>query len=234
MLAIAVGVEWWPETATALQELQRELTQRALHELRWRPPAERALRIGAVFVATPRDPAASGAWAAAVVLEERRLVDSVVVSGHLDAPYTPGLLALREGRLLFDAVTRLQTQPDVLIVNASGRDHPRRAGLALHLGAACGLPTIGVTDRALVATGAEPPAERGARSPLLLDDEIVGYRVRTRADARAVVAHAAWRTDAETACELALRAGGNSRTPEPLRQSRQLARQARTDANPSP
>ena len=69
---------------------------------------------------------------------------------------------------------------------------------------------------------------------LLLDDEIVGYRVRTRADARAVVAHAAWRTDAETACELALRAGGNSRTPEPLRQSRQLARQARTDANPSP
>jgi deoxyribonuclease V len=116
----------------------------------------------------------------------------------------------------------------VLMVNASGRDHPRRAGLALHLGAACGLPTIGVTDRPLLASAAEPGLQRGAVAELMLEDEVVGYRLRTRAGSRAVVVHAGWRVDAQTACSVVLRVSCSSRTPAPLREARRLARTARS------
>jgi len=156
------------------------------------------------------------------------MVDSVVVVDRFDAPYAPGLLALREGRLLEQAVRRLEHTPDVLIANATGRDPPRRAGLTVHLGAACGLPTIGVTDRPLIAVGAEPGPDAGAAAELRLEGELVGYRLRTRAGARAVVVHAGWRVDAETARAVVLSVNGRGRTPEPLRQARRLARTSRS------
>src|SRR5205823_6008565 len=98
-----------------------------------------------------------------------------VVTGQAGAPYEPGLLALREGPLLEAAVRNLPVEPELVLVNATGRDHPRRAGLAIHLGAALGLPTVGVTDRPLHATGSPPEDRRGATSPLALEGELVGY-----------------------------------------------------------
>lgn len=175
--------------------------------------------------------AGDAAWVAAVVLLEGRLVESVVVRGRLDAPYASGLLALRQGRLLEEAVRSLRVVPDVLIANATGRDHPRRAGLAIHLGVACDLPTIGVTDRPLVAMGPDPGTERGAATALRLEGgELVGYRLRTCSAARAVVVHAGWRVDPDTARELALTVTLRSRTPEPLRQARVQARTSRSTA----
>ena len=117
--------------------------------------------------------------------------------------------------------------PEVLVVNATGRDHPRRAGLALHLGAVLGLPTVGVTTRPLVAQGARPPDARGATAPLLLDNEVVGRWVRTRAGARPVAVHAAWQTDAQDAVQVVLAATRRARTPAPLRRARTLARTRR-------
>jgi len=155
-------------------------------------------------------------------------VESAVVRGRFDAPYAPGLLALREGRLLLEAVAALGGPPEVLIADATGRDHPRGAGLAIHLGAACGLPTIGVTDRPLLAMGGQPGAERGASAELRLKDELVGYRVRTRSGARAVVVHAGWRVDADTARMVVLNVSSGSRTPEPLREARRLTRASRS------
>jgi deoxyribonuclease V len=118
--------------------------------------------------------------------------------------------------------------PEVLIVDATGRDHPRRAGLALHLGARLSVPTIGVTMRPLVAEGTWPPDVRGATSPLRIGHEIVGYWVRTREGTRPLAVHAAWRTDPDAAVALVLAAGGDRRTPEPLRQARRAAREARS------
>src|SRR5262249_23930482 len=138
------------------------------------------------------------------------------------------LLALREGGLLQEAVSGLGVEPDVVIADATGRDHPRGAGLVIHLGAACGLPTIGVTDRPLLATGPEPGIERGAAAELRLEGELVGYRLRTRAGARPVVIHAGWRVGADTGCAVVLRATVNSRTPQSLRQARRLAPTARS------
>jgi deoxyribonuclease V len=206
----------WPTTAEELEDLQLLLAERSRDEALWVPPSDRPMRVGGVFVATGEP-----ACGAAVVMREGRLLESAVVHASLGAPYAPGLLALREGALLEHAVNQLKESPDVLLVNASGRDHPRRAGLALHLGAVCDLPTIGVTDRPLVAAAPEP-------GPLVLNGEVVGYRVRPGPNLRPLVVHAAWRMDPDTARAVVLaQITRQARTPEPLRQARRLARTAR-------
>jgi deoxyribonuclease V len=212
----------WPLTREELMEEQPRLA--ALRPASWRfaPDAQ----IGGVFVCFPRGESGSGqagdpAWAAACVGR-----GTTVVSGNAGAPYEPGLLALREGALLEAAVRALPALPDVLLVDATGRDHPRRAGLALQLGAVLELPTVGVTHRSLVARGEWPADEGGARTPLLLGGELVGYWLRTKAGTRPLAVHAAWRTDPETAAEIVLSVS-QARTPEPLRRARRRAREAR-------
>ena len=167
------------------------------------------------------------AWAAAAVLRRGQVLAHATVTGEAAGPYVPGLLALREGPCLEAAVRALAVAPDVLLVDATGADHPRRAGLAFHLGAVTGLPTIGVTHRPLLAEGAWPADARGARSPLTLDGAQVGAWVRTRAGARPVAVHAGWRTTLDVAIEVVLSCSFGRRTPEPFRHARKLARIAR-------
>jgi deoxyribonuclease V len=195
-------------------------------------PGGGAIAIGGCFVCFARGPSGPGAegdhgWAAAAVLHGAAIHATAVASGPAGAGYEAGLLALREGALLETAVRALPVLPDVLCVNATGRDHPRRAGLALHLGAILGLPTVGVTHRPLVAEGAWPPDERGSRSPLLVAGERVGYWVRTRRNTRPLAVTAGWRTDPDTAVEVVLAASRGTRTPAPLREARRLARTER-------
>jgi deoxyribonuclease V len=161
---------------------------------------------------------------------DRRSAGIAVVAGTVQVAYEPGLLALREGPLLEAALRALPEPPEVAIANATGRDHPRGAGLALHLGAVLGLPSVGVTDRALLAAGGEPAAERRSTSPLLLDEAEVARMLRTRAGARPVVVHPGWRTDLDTAVAVVLAATRRARAPEPLRRARRAAREARARA----
>jgi deoxyribonuclease V len=157
------------------------------------------------------------------------VVAQTVVTDHVRAPYRPGFLATRDGAVLAKALAALEMCPDVVIVDASGVDHPRRAGLAVHLGAATGLPTVGVTRRPLVASGPLPELHRGARGPLLLDGRCVAYWVSTRDGAQPLVAHAGWRTSAETAADLVLETSTPlARTPVPLQEARRVAREARS------
>ena len=156
------------------------------------------------------------------------VVEQAVVQQAVRAAYVPGLLALREGPVLAAAVDALKRTPDVVLVDASGADHPRRAGLAVHLGWALGVPTVGITRRPLRASGGEPEPVRGQWSPLTLDDEVVAASVCTRTGARPVVAHAGWRTDVETAVAVALVASTEgARAPVPLQEARRVAREAR-------
>jgi deoxyribonuclease V len=163
--------------------------------------------------------------------EPRRAADVVeqaVVQQTVGAGYVPGLLALREGPVLAAAIDALDHAPDVLLVDASGADHPRRAGLAVHLGWALDVPTVGITRRTLRAGGDEPELVRGRWTPLTLDDDLVAASVCTRTGARPVVAHAAWRTDVETAVAVALAASTEgARAPVPLQEARRVAREAR-------
>jgi deoxyribonuclease V len=213
----------WPSAVEELVAAQRALASAS-------PPPWRVhegMRAGGCFVCFERGPSGPGragdrGWAAAALADEVALHE-----GTARAAYAPGLLALREGELLEAAVRALRERPDVLLVNATGRDHPRRAGLALQLGAVLDLPTVGVTHRPLLAGGEWPADERDAERPLLLAGERVGSWLRTRPGTRPLAVHAAWRTDPETALTVVRASLRGARTPEPLRLARRAARTAR-------
>ena len=201
----------------------------------WTPPSG-ALRVCGVAVVAARGSRRSGhagepGFAAAITLAlgagPATEIAGAAVPGTLGGGFTSGLLALREGPLLEAAVRALAVPPDVVLVHAAGRDHPRGAGLALMLGAALGLPTVGVTSRPLVARGELPEDAPGARSALVLAGEAVGCWIRTRVGTRPLVAHAAWRTTPEVAAEVLLRAMDEARMPEPIRRARERARNER-------
>jgi deoxyribonuclease V len=255
--------DWrWPSTREELAELQLELATANREAPPVRLP-ERPLVGGCfvAFARGEAGPGRPGdhAWAAAVVWrppppgegprrpddrlrgvvqgdEPRQAHDVIaqaVVAGEAPAAYAPGYLALREGPLLARALNALPLRPDVSLVDATGLDHPRRAGVAVHLGAVCDVPTVGATRRPLVATGALPPLRRGATSPVGLGGETVGAWVCTRDGAQPIVAHPAWRTDVGTATELVLATStGAARTPVPLQEARRVAREARALATP--
>jgi len=152
-----------------------------------------------------------------------------IVTSRSPSPYVPGLLARREGPVLASALTSLEVRPEVLLVDASGTDHPRGAGLAVQLGAVTNLPTVGVTRRPLVAVGDEPELRRGSLAPLSLDGRCVAFWVCTRTGARPIVAHAGWRTSAETAVRIVLDASTpGARTPVPIQEARRVAHEARS------
>lgn len=222
----------WPVDAESLVAAQEELAGAASEA--WTPDRDRLL-VGGCWVCFPRGLTGRGgagdpAWTAAVVLRRGRVVDEQVVTGVAGAPYAPGLLALRMGPLMEAAVRGLRTRPDVLLVDAGGRDHPRRAGLALHLGAVLDLPTVGITHRPLLAEGAWPGNRRGDTSPVRIGDTVVGCWLRTQPGVRPLVVHPGWAVDLDTAVEVVTRVSDRRRTPEPLRRARQLARRARQTA----
>jgi deoxyribonuclease V len=227
-------VSAWPRDADALDTEQHRLA--ALRPEPWMPSTGELLVAGC-FLAFARGEQGPGhvgdrGWSGAALVEtpSGRLVARVVVPVAASASYDRGRLALREGPALADALAQLSTRPDVVLVDATGRDHPRGAGLALHLGAVLDLPTVGVTHRPLHARGAWPPDVLGAPTPLVLDDIIVGAWLRTRERARPLAIHAAWRTDALTAVEVVQRCLARARTPVPLQRAREVARVARAHA----
>jgi len=156
--------------------VQRELAAAAPES--WRPPEGR-FAIAACVVCFSRGLSGPGStgdrcWAAAALMIGRRTAEQAALAAEAGAPYLPGLLALREGPALEAAVRALTLNPNVLLVDATGRDHPRRAGLAVHLGAVLGLATVGVTHRPLLAAGEQPDDRLGASTPLMLEGEQVG------------------------------------------------------------
>jgi deoxyribonuclease V len=141
-------------------------------------------------------------------------------------------LACREGPILLAALAALDLRPELLLVNASGLDHPRGAGLAVHLGAVMDLPTVGVTRRPLVAAGEQPELRRGSVAPIQLGGRCVAFWVCTKTGARPLVAHAGWRTSPETASQVLFNAStAAARTPVALQEARRVAREARSLAS---
>lgn len=223
---------WWPTDPVALARLQRSLV--TADPPPWRPADGYVVGASACCFADearpggPDDPGSRG-WAAA----SRHTPDGseIAVATRLVAvPYVPGQLALREGPLRASALLRLGQLPDVVLVTATGRDHPARAGLATLLGAALDVPTIGVTDRPLAGRGDQPSSAPGARTPLIADGEVVGWWLRTQPAVRPVAVSAAWRTSGDVAVRVTLASVGTARMPEPVRHARRAAREARARA----
>jgi deoxyribonuclease V len=223
----------WPTDAAALAAYQERLA--GLRPEPW-TPGSAPLAVAGCWLCFSRGQSGPGeagdpGWAAAVLARDDRAVEEHVVAGAVGGAYVPGLFALRAGPLLDRAVRGLASRPDVLLVDATSRDHPRRAGLALLLGAELDLPTVGVTHRPLIAEGDWPADHRGATSPLRIGDEVVARWVRTRLGVRPLVVHPGWRVDLDTAVDVVLATTTRWRTPAPLRLARRAARTARAAAD---
>jgi deoxyribonuclease V len=138
-------------------------------------------------------------------------------------PYVPGLLSFRELPAVLEALEHLSTLPDLLLCDGQGIAHPRRLGIAAHLGVLTDLPAIGVGKTRLIGAHDEVPEARGAWCPLRDGDEVIGAVLRTRAGVKPVYVSIGHRVSLETAIELVLRAAPRFRLPEPIRRADHLA-----------
>jgi deoxyribonuclease V len=132
-------------------------------------------------------------------------------------PYVPGLLSFREGPVLEEAFGKLAAEPDVFIFDGSGYAHPRRIGIACHMGLWLGRPTVGCAKTRLTGQHEEVPPEKGAWAPLLDEGEVVGAALRTRAGTNPVFVSPGHLIDLLSALDLVMCCSPKYRLPEPIR-----------------
>jgi len=154
------------------------------------------------------------------------IVEEVWASSDACFQYVPGLLSFREIPGLLKAFEKLRCRPDVVICDGQGIAHPRRMGLASHLGLVLGLPTIGCAKSRLIGTFAEPGEEAGSRSPLKVGKEIVGAVLRTRSRVRPVFVSTGHKIGLERSVSIVTACCKGFRLPEPSRRAHQLAGRA--------
>jgi deoxyribonuclease V len=205
--------ELWPvepEPARAVQERLRRMVEREdrFGEIR------RVAALDAHYAADQ-----SLTWAAAVLLDaaDMTLMRSALVAKPTRIPYIPGFLSFREAPAMLDALGMLGERPDLLVVDGHGTAHPRRLGIACHVGVLADLPTIGVGKSILCGRFEMPGEARGDRSPLVHRREIVGTALRTRDRVSPVFVSTGHRVSQESAVRLIMGMLGRFRLPEPTR-----------------
>jgi deoxyribonuclease V len=151
------------------------------------------------------------------------LIEAATAERPVTFPYVPGLLAFREGPVALEALARIEHRPDVLIFDAHGLAHPRRMGLATHLGVLLDMPTVGCAKSRLCGEHTEPDAKRGSWRPLLDGDELIGAVIRTRDNVTPVFVSAGNRLCLEDAIALVLACAPTYRLPETTRWAHRVA-----------
>lgn len=155
------------------------------------------------------------------------LVEAVTHRQPTAFPYISGLLTFREGEVILRALDKLSVQPDVFIFDGQGIAHPRRMGIAAHMGLWFKRPTVGCAKKRLTGVHAELPEEKGCRVPLLDrqgdDEEVLGYVLRTRTGVKPVYVSPGHMATPATACELVLRCTTRYRLPETTRAAHNIA-----------
>lgn len=154
-------------------------------------------------------------------------IEEVAVVTTAEFPYVPGLLSFREAPALLQAWERLRTEPDVAVFDGQGTAHPRRMGIAAHMGLFIQRPSIGCAKSVLTGKFAEPAPERGAWTPMVDRQEVVGAALRTKNKVQPVYVSPGHRIDLPGAINLLLRCDGGYRIPEPTRRAHHLVNEVR-------
>jgi deoxyribonuclease V len=160
----------------------------------------------------------------------KQVLETVTTTARPRFPYIPGLLSFRETPAVIRAWTKLKTLPDCLICDGHGLAHPRRFGIACHLGVLLALPSIGCAKSLLVGTYRMPRTRRGSVEPLVDRDEQIGAVVRTRDGVAPVFVSQGHRIGLTAAVETVLNAFGGYRLPEPTRRAHLLVNESRLRA----
>jgi len=171
-------------------------------------------------------------YAAVVVLRLPQLSIETAASAITRAkfPYIPGLLSFREGAPLLEAWEKLSIQPDAVMFDGQGLAHPRRFGIASHMGVILGIPSVGCAKSLLVGKYEEPAVEAGSYSLLIDRGEVVGAALRTKERVNPVFISPGHLIDLEDSIKLALRCLKGYRIPEPTRQAHLLVNEIRRGA----
>ena len=158
-------------------------------------------------------------------------VERVWAKRPLTFPYVPGLLSFREIPALLAAFRKLRSKPDVIFVDGHGFAHPRRMGIASHLGMVLDCPTIGCAKSVLVGEAEEPADEQGAATELTHKNELIGIVLRTRPGTKPIYISTGHRVSLESAVKFALAATDGFRVPKPTREAdRFVAKVKQNDA----
>jgi deoxyribonuclease V len=203
----------WDVTPARAVAIQRELAAR----VRLEDPGREIRKVAGLDVAFTSD--GRSCIAGAVLWDA---IDGVVVERQsairpLRFPYVPGLLSFREAPAVLTALRKLRTVPDAVICDGQGYAHPRRFGLACHVGVIADLAAVGCGKSRLLGEHREPGARRGARAPLMHEGEVIGTVLRTRDGVRPVYVSVGHRMSLRGAERLVLACSAGYRLPEPTR-----------------
>jgi deoxyribonuclease V len=209
----------WDLTTDQAKEIQTQLATKVIAETTFEPDQIKSVAGIDVSIRENR------AQAAAVVLSFPDLepIDHSLSQAPVSFPYVPGLLAFREGPCVLEALAKLRHWPDLMVFDGQGVAHPRRIGLAAHMGVILDQPSIGCAKSRLIGSHEEPGSEVGERAPLHDGGQVIGAVVRTRAGVKPVFVSIGHRIDLETAVGFVLRCTRGYRLPETTRYAHRVA-----------
>lgn len=210
----------WPVTEAEARAVQERLRHLVVQRDDFGP----LRRIAAVDAHYNEDEGRTWAAVAELNPDTLELTRSVLLTRPTSFPYVSGLLSFREVPAMQAALALLPEPPDLVIVDGQGIAHPRRFGLACHLGVVTGLPTVGVAKSRLVGRYDEPGRERGSSSPMFHRKELVGVALRTRDGTNPLFVSIGHRVSLETCVSLVLRVTPKWRLPEPIRLADAISR----------
>lgn len=219
----------WNLSPTEAVQLQKEL----IEKIRIEPFDRDIRRIAGADISFNKY--SKTVYAAFVVLEAgtMRITSAASAVVEVDFPYIPGLLSFREIPPLLEAWKRLDEEPDVIVFDGQGIAHPRRMGIATHMGLVLDRPTIGCAKSVLTGRFKEPGAEPGDSSPLVDRGEVIAAALRTKKKTKPVFISPGHRMDLDSAVRIMMQTVRGYRIPEPTRQAHLLVNKIRIEHGPA-
>lgn len=209
----------WNLTAQGAIALQKELAGQVLDDIHL--PLSHINTIAGIDVSVKNDIST----AAVVILSfpDLQVIESARATMPTPFPYIPGLLSFREIPVILRAFADIQTAPDVLMVDGMGKIHPRKFGIACHLGLWLNLPSLGVGKTPFIGTYDEPAPQKGAKSNIVYHDEVLGVALRTRDNVNPLYISVGHKLDVASAVAITLACVTKYRQPEPIRHAHHTA-----------
>ncbi|NEP36590.1 deoxyribonuclease V [Moorena sp. SIO3B2] len=209
----------WPVNSEEAKAIQQQLQPEVISE----DQLGEVQYVAGVDVGFEEDGAISQAAVAVLSFPDLQLRENAIARRPTTFPYVPGFLSFREVPVVLDALEKISIIPDLILCDGQGIAHPRRFGLACHLGVLTDIPTIGVAKSRFIGDHEQLPENKGNWQPLRDDGEIIGAVVRTRTGVKPVYVSIGHRISLPTAIDYVLRCTSKYRLPETTRWADQLA-----------
>ena len=214
-----IGDQEWPKTTGEARAIQERLRDQVVR----RDELAEVRRVAGLDVGFPGGGDETRAGVAILSFPDLLLLESASARRRTVFPYVPGLLSFREAPALLEALASLSEPPQLLLCDGQGYAHPRRCGLACHLGVLTGIPSIGVAKSRLIGEHGPLGPEKGDWTPLWDHDEIIGALVRTRRNVQPLYISVGHKISLETAVRFVLACTTRFRLPETTRWAHRLA-----------